>query len=352
MGNKLLTKQYNDLNYCNENYPKKIRYLKDLTKDSYCRSKNDKTFIVFNSIDNILYLIYYTKDNSIISYNLITYQKINEIKKINQEIINFDYYCDKNNKRDLILSKSFKTILLLWNVKNWECLAKIENWGDILYNHLLACFMNDNNNNYIIVISSHYESSKSKLFNLCGEEIKIINEYKDIIDYADIYYDKKLNKNFIITSHGSYIYTYDYTKNKKYHKYHERSTRSHYIIYYIIIKENNNIIKMIEGELQCVRIWDFHKGKLLNKINTDDYLFCGICIWNDDYFIIASNNKKFILGELNGKRPSNLDKNYRYIEISNAHNAINIQKIFHPKLGECLITQGEKNEQIKIWVNN
>ena len=347
MGNKSLTKHDNDLNYFNENYPKKIRYLRDLTTDSYTKYRKDKTFIVFNSIDDILYLIYYTEDNLIISYNLITFQKINQIKMINQEFVNFNYYCDKNNKRDLILSISNKDILL-WNVKNWECLSKIQNLGD----NLLACFINDNNNIYIFSIISYNIYSKSKLFYLFGEEIKDLYEYNEDTTFVDTYYDKNLNKNYIITGHYRYIYSYDYTNNKIYHKYHEKSYDFHHYIYHVVFKENNNIVKMIESESKYIRIWDFHKGKLLNKINTKNNWFCGICIWNDDYFITACTNKKFVLGELNGKRPTNLNKNYRYIEINNAHNAFNIKKIFHPKLGECLITQGEKNEQIKIWVNN
>ena len=348
MGNKLLTKHDNNLNYFNENYPKKIRYLKDLTTDSYARRSCDKTFIVFNSInDDILYLIYYTQDNLIISYNLITFQKINEIKNVNQEIVNFNYYCDKNNKRDLILSISIKDIIL-WNVKNWECMAKIQMLGD----NLFACFINDNNNIYIFSIISNYKYSKSKLFYLYGEEIKDLYEYKEKTTFVDTYYDKNLNKNYIIAAHFKYVDSYDYTNNKIYHRYYEKSDNIRYDIYHIVFKENNNIIKMIESESQYIRIWDFHKGKLLNKINTNDYWFRGICIWNDDYFITACSNKKFILAELNGKIPSNLNKNYRYIEINNTHDAFNIKKIFHPKLGECLITQGNKNEQIKIWVNN
>ena len=347
MGNKSLIKHDNDLNYLNENYPKKIRYLKDLSINSYARYKNDKTFIVFNSINgDILYLIYYTEDNLIISYNLITFQKINEIKIKNQEFVNFNYYCDKNNRRDLILSISIKDILI-WNVKNWECLGKIKNLG----NSLLACFINDNNNIYIFSIISGYSHSKSKLFDLYGEKIKDLYEYKEDTTFLDTYYDKNLNKNYIITGHNRYVYSYDYTNNKIYHKYHEKTYDYHHYIYHVIFKENNNIVKMIESESKHIRIWDFHKGKLLNKINTNDNWFCGICIWNDDYFITASN-KKFILAELNGKIPSNLNKNYRYIEIINAHYAYNIKKILHPKLGECLITQCEKNGQIKIWVNN
>ena len=98
MGNESPKPNIDDFNYINENYPKKIRYLKDLTIDAFSQPKInlDNTFIVFKSINNIYYLIYYTQEKSIISYNLITYQKINEIK--NQDATNFRHYLDKKIK--------------------------------------------------------------------------------------------------------------------------------------------------------------------------------------------------------------------------------------------------------------
>ena len=28
-----------------------------------------------------------------------------------------------------------------------------------------------------------------------------------------------------------------------------------------------------------------------------------------------------------------------------------IKKIYHPKYGECLLSQGYENDQIKLWIN-
>ena len=33
------------------------------------------------------------------------------------------------------------------------------------------------------------------------------------------------------------------------------------------------------------------------------------------------------------------------------HRVITIQTIFHPKYGDCIISQGWANEPIKIWIN-
>ena len=61
--------------------PKDIRLIKTITKDSYCSNWIDNIFAVFKSINNILYLIYTSEENDIISYNLLVKKKILKIKK-------------------------------------------------------------------------------------------------------------------------------------------------------------------------------------------------------------------------------------------------------------------------------
>ena len=104
---------YNNEIFINKNKDSKIKVYNlnfkniDLRLDSYCYIVLDNSFNVFKSIDNILYLIYTNKNNSIISYNLINNCKIIEIKNAHKQYItNFRYYLDKKNKRDLIISIS------------------------------------------------------------------------------------------------------------------------------------------------------------------------------------------------------------------------------------------------------
>ena len=81
MGDKIFKKNPHNSNnafICFTNH--KLKYSKDLTKDSYCPSYGVNTFCIFNSIDNILNLVYADDEKSIISFNLIDNIKINEIK--------------------------------------------------------------------------------------------------------------------------------------------------------------------------------------------------------------------------------------------------------------------------------
>ena len=81
--------------------------LNQLTKDSHANLPVENIFCIFESIDKIIYLIYPNNNKSIISFNLINIQKINEIKKAhNFDITNIRYYLDKKNKRNIIISIS------------------------------------------------------------------------------------------------------------------------------------------------------------------------------------------------------------------------------------------------------
>ena len=61
---------------------------------------------------------------------------------------------------------------------------------------------------------------------------------------------------------------------------------------------------------------------------------------NDKYLIAACNTGiKFI----------DLKRGMIFKKIDE-HNIINIQKINHPKFGECLISQGNEKSKIKLWI--
>ena len=80
--------------------PKDIDFLCDLTKDAYTHYILDNSFIIFNSVDNILCLLYITEENNIIVYNINDQQKIGEIKHYNHKnfISCFKHFLDKQIK--------------------------------------------------------------------------------------------------------------------------------------------------------------------------------------------------------------------------------------------------------------
>ena len=113
--------------------------------------------------------------------------------------------------------------------------------------------------------------------------------------------------------------------------------------HYMKIVNNEKIVKLI---VSCgddyIRIWDFHLGILLKKIDCNDYLNC-ICLWNNKYAFVGCDNKIIKLVNLKkGKIIKDLIGHNNYV--------LDIQKITHPKYGECLISQGYNDDQIKLWI--
>ena len=111
--------------------PNNLIFYKNLTEDSLCSILLDNMFIIFKSFNDIYYLIYSNKQQSIISFNLLNYQKINEVKNAHGEnIINFRHYLDKINNIDFIISISDNKIKL-WKITNFECILNLTN----IYNY-------------------------------------------------------------------------------------------------------------------------------------------------------------------------------------------------------------------------
>ena len=338
----LLSKRNNDKNRNLIN----IKFLNEITKDSFSDYILDNTFCIFKSINNdIIYLIYSNKYKSIISYNLIDNKKNIEIKNAHNLLItNFRYYLDKINEIDLIISVSADdNNLKLWNAINFNCLLDIKNVNENgrLYS---ACILNVNNKNYII--TSHFRkylgniSEPIKVFDLDGNKVKEINNSNDRTYFIDTYYDNKLSKNFIITGNYNYVKSYDYNSNELYHKYCDDDKLNHYSV---IINNKEDIIQLIEcSESGIISIWNFHSGLLLKKIKIGSEILCGICLWNNDYLFVGCEDKTIEFIDLNkGNIIINL--------IRHRNNVITIKKINHSKYGECLISQGYANDQIKLW---
>ena len=317
-----------------------ITLLSDVLLNSYtCMFSN--SFLYFKTFDDLNYLVYSSKNNSIICFDLYKNQKIVEIKN-NEIISSFRNFSDKKNKRDFILAVfPNKNNLRIWNVKNWQCILYINQ----VYNEASiysACFLNDNGNIFVIASNCDYfgVSESIKVFDFNGNKIKEINDSNDATLTIDIYFDKINSKKYIITGNKHYLKSFDYDKNILYQKYYEEDCSSHYSF---IIDDKKEITKLFES---CkdgnIRIWNFHSGILLIKIKISDQSLYDICLWDDKFLLVACHDKEIkILDLTNNKIVKKL--------IRHNNSVISLKKINHIKFGECLISHGYENDQFKIW---
>jgi len=322
-----------------------IELLTDLVNNSFSLFPLDNSFIVFKSIDNLIYIIYSTVINSIVCYNLNDQKQVIEIRNYhNDYIINFSHQFEKVKKRDLIMSISRDNNIRIWNFTDWNCILNITDINDKGYLYS-ACFLYIEDQTY--AITSNYipyrdNSDPIKVFELNGNKIKEINNSKEKTLFIDVYYDNKNSKYYLITGNENCAESYDYYKSELYQSYNDFIDFSYQYHNSLLVRNDNERIKLMES---CndgkIRIWDFHSGLLLNKINVSECWLCGMCLWNNDYILVGCSDKTIKL----------VDLKKGLIKSLNGHDdhVITVKKIIHPEYGECLISQNYQSSKIKIW---
>ena len=323
-----------------ENKIPSITFYKILENESLSFYDIDNTFIVFESYDNLIYLVYSNETLSIVLYNLVDEKKICEIKNAHKDFIqNFRHYQDESEKRDLVLSISLDNNIKLWNINNFECIynyEKVNNSG-FLYS---ACFLNDNNNKYILSCNDGFTFSESiKVFDFYGNMIKEIKDSYDSTNFIDVYYDNKSTNKYIITGNSDYMKSYNYDLNEVYHIYNQNIDNNRYH-HNLIVYDDGEIVNLINLFFGKILIWNFHSGELLRTIEIKDNTINSFCLWRNEYIFIGCLDNSMKLMEF---------KNGKIIkELKNDSNTINLKAITIPKLGDCLISQ-EIGKKIKLW---
>ena len=354
---KINNKNKNDTQIYNENNkiisekincPKDICFSNAILTQSYSFWDIDNTFAVFKSINDILYLVYSNNQNylnCLMAYDLIDNKKIIEIKyykySIDDYITNIRYFFDNIYKRDLIMSvNGTRQNIKIWNINNFELILDIKNIYPGHNGISSGCFLTDYKQNYFLTSCSFNNKQSIKIFDFNGNEISEIKDSKEQTFFIDVYYDIKFNKIYILTGNNGNIKVYDYNNNKVKNRYCDNSNSCHKSIK---IHDNDSIIKIIEScEDGIIRIWDFNSGELLNRIKINNKELNGICLWNNNYLFVGCADNTIKLVEFN--------KNI-IINSLEGHNSkvLTFKKIIHPQYGECLLSQGYKNDKIIIW---
>ena len=330
-----------------QNSPNLINSSITLIKDAYGYYEMDNTFIVLNSLCGITHIIYVKENNSIVNYNLTQQNMISEIKNAHEKMItSFNYYLDKINKIDIIMSISAEDCnIKLWNLRNMECIAYIRNIYEAgcLFS---SCFLNENNKIFLVTSNCAETSGPIKIINFNGELIKQINNSSEETFFINEYYEKNENKIYIITGNKGYSKSYDYYENKLYKKYYDKDlSKGHDSILISEYEEDNEIVFLIDScQNGFISIWNFHFGLLLHKINIGFNYLEGICLWNQKYLFAGGGDNSIKLIEI---------KNGLIIKSLTGHkeNVLSIKKIDNEKYGECLVSQGNDGI-IKLWISN
>lgn len=172
------------------------------------------------------------------------------------------------------------------------------------------------------------------------KKINEINESNDITYIIENYYDNNLCKNFIITGNLGSIKSYSFEEKKIYNQYIDKENRTHLSILVYKTQKNTNLIEScFDGNIS---IWNFHSGVLLNKIKISKWL-TGICLFDNDYLFVGCYDKSIKLLDIkNGNIIKNIEGHKDWV--------LTLKVIELSKYGKCLISQGRRNDQIKMWI--
>ena len=311
-----------------------------------------KGLCIFKSIDNLLILLYSDRYNFMKSYNLSTFQMINENRKANKTIYIIKHCFDKNEKRDLIMTahsdaSSKSNSVIVWDFKTWEFIHIFQRECYDLESRLI-CFINNQSQILIFIFQSkdiHPNIKNCKeIYDLDGKKIKEINiNDNGYLCFIDSFYDEKLSKNFILLGFDNYALSYDYKENTIFKKYETNSKSSFYKIF---INKKKEVYELITLEEHNIRIWDFHSGVFVKDINLkfkEEILDLHSMYFLNNRYILLGSYENIILFDL---EEGNIIKSI----LAHGHtDVINISKFKHPKYGECLITRSS-SEIIKCWI--
>ena len=299
----------------------------------------DNTFCAFTSVNNILCIVY-AHEKSILFHNLIDNKTILEIQNAHKnDIINFRHYFDQYKGRDLISSLSIKE-LKIWDVTNFECLFTFMNEDErgLLFS---SCFLNSNSQIYVITSNCYAVNKSVKIFDLNGNKIKELNKINADIFFIDCYYDKKENKNYILTANQYISKSFDFDKNELYHEYNDNTYDYHYSLVMndlINIDEPQLIESSTSGD---IKIWNFHTAQLLKIIKVTNNWLVGTCLWNKRFLLVGSFDYSILTVDLENEEITKTDC---------GDIILTIKKIIHPIYGECILSQGNLKETLKLLI--
>ena len=253
-----------------------LKFTFNIINDSYVKGILNDTFIVFQTFNDLSYIVYSSKYALINCYDINNFQKICEIKE--DEIksfkyVNFNHFSDKRSKRDLVLSIYCKwDTLKLWNVNNWECLLILSNINNDL-SLGYCCFLEENINNKqnIYIITSCRDNKNGsrpiKTYDLNGNKNNEIKNSENASMYIKSFYDIKNNKNYIISCNMNNVKSYDFKENQIYHEYTDKKENELYNRAILYNNDKDNKITLITSCFDgAIRFWDFHKNIFLKKI--------------------------------------------------------------------------------------
>lgn len=319
--------------------PKDLVYKCDITDQAHKSNSIDNVFCAFKTLKGDYYVAWGTPTYNIIIYDLKQETQIKNFLAHTSTIFSCRHYVDKKDKQDLLISSSYDRSVKIWNVKDWSNLINIQNahTGYYIYS---VCILSDEleHKNYVI---SAAPNEYTKIWDFSGKYIREFGVSNESTYFIDTWLDSKNKKYYIINANSVDIKVYHFSTGLLYRSFKGTPNTWHMSA---LINEVEGITQLIESDGNGnVRIWDFYQGTLLKTIASSGINLRGICLWNDQFLLSAGSDYNVKLYDL---------KNGQYLKKYDGHTSTccALNKIVHPKYGECLISHA-LDGKLKLWIN-
>ena len=320
--------------------PKGMSYKEDICSSAHKTNSIDRVFCAFKSFSGEQLIVWGTPQHTIEFFDLGKNKIIKTITKAhNQTIFSCRHYADLKNRIDYVITSSYDRTVKIWDLKTYSYLLNIQNAHSGYYIYSVSILCDEKNESNYIITSA--PNDYMKVWDFTGNCLRTFGQNDESTYFIDSYYDTKGKEYYILNANSSDVKSYTFKDGKLYHKYKGIPQTWHMSA---VVNETieQNILIESDGN-GYIRMWDFHSANLIKSIPSSPTLnLRGICLWNDEYLFAAGNDYQVQLFDLN---------NGKYIKSFKAHTSTvcSLEKIEHPKYGECLISQG-LDGKLKLWV--
>jgi hypothetical protein len=321
--------------------PLKLKYKKDITDKLQKNYTIDGLFCAYTTYDGISYVAWGNSHYTLEIYDLMLEKIIKSIVGFHAHIYSTRHFFDKYSKKDYLLTTTLLKSCKIFDCKDFSNILTLNDCHNSTYMYSgLIIFDTLSPENPFVITSAPNENLK--VWDFEKKLVKTIESLRDYTYFLNVWYDDRNNENniYIINANGKDVKIYNYRSGK-------------------LLKSFNLLTQSIWHMSACVRIfedipclfesdgngnfnvWDIDSGTCKKKINVKSCCLRGICIWDDEYAIVASSDKcAKIINYKNQLVEGQID----------GHNNVvcSIEKIFHPLFGESIIT-GSIDGKIKIY---
>lgn len=317
--------------------PTNLSFKADLAEISTTHKTIDGVFTAFESFKNEFLIVWDTPKYSLEVYDC-------KLEKVTKSIPNAHtanifivrHYPEAIRKRDLIITSSEDKSVKIWNAddkSNVVTIANVHKNG--VYS---ACILTDVFEGKSYIVSSAY-TENTKVWDFSGKFVRDLEE--QFTYFLTWWFDSTFKKYYIVNANDKDVKVFDFATGALFNSY-----KSDVQVWHIsaFVTESNGQTLLIESDgLGNVRVWDFYKASLMKlmKSPTNGTQLRGICLWNDQYVLASGSDCNIHLFDI---------KNETYVKKYSSHKSTvcTLNKIEHPKYGECL-TSYATDGKVKLW---